>query len=259
MPIDGDSVVRESPETTLARYADALTLMRDLQRNHPFVAGCAKRLGDILEGDVQAFRSVIELRRHEAAAGQEPLSVNIKSMRQSVEELLRYRSSLSSERHALKQRIEEYLLLFSRDDDASNSTGVPVTAGMSPNDIGCVLNEVMQPVYSQLERIGTQGVVESRASVTSGSNLGTGSATRVREIRSPYLAAIRQALLAVGLSASAQSVATWIAENLGDVEFRQIVKKYGRRTDLGILYHDEPSFRRQFDRDVTKVRARLKA
>ena len=30
---------------TLAKYADALTLMRDLQRNHPFVAGCAKRLG----------------------------------------------------------------------------------------------------------------------------------------------------------------------------------------------------------------------
>ena len=137
--------------------------------------------------------------------------------------------------------------------------GSPVPARISPNDIGCALNEVMQPVYAQLERIGTQGVVEGRASETSGSKLGTGSATRVREIRSSYVAAIRQALLAVGLSASAQSVATWIAENLGDVEFRHIIKKYGRRTDLGILYHDEPSFRRQFDRDVTKVRARLKA
>ena len=49
------------------------------------------------------------------------LSVHIKSMRQSVEELLRYRSSLSSERHALKRRIEEYLLLFCRDNDAPES------------------------------------------------------------------------------------------------------------------------------------------
>lgn len=258
MPTDGDSVVRESPETTLARYADALTLMRDLQRNHPFVAGCAKRLGDILEGDVQAFRSVIELLRHEAAARQEPFSIHIKSMRQSVEELLRYRSSLSAERHALKQRIEEYLLLFSGPDDAPDSAGAPLPVRMSSNDIGCVLNEVMQPVYAQLERIGTQPVVEGSASVASGSNLGTGSATRVRETKSPYLAAIRQALLAIGLSASAQSVATWIAENLGYVEFKQIIKKYGRRTDLGILYRDAPEFRQQFYKDVTKVRGRLK-
>lgn len=78
-------------------------------------------------------------------------------------------------------------------------------------------------------------------------------------IRSPYKLAIRQALTTLGLSVSAQSVATWIAEKYDRTEFEHIVKRYGQRKDVGHLYRTDRKFSAQFDRDVSDIRKLLKS
>ena len=79
------------------------------------------------------------------------------------------------------------------------------------------------------------------------------------KIRSRYKLAIRQGLVHFGLSATAQEVATWIAEKFDNIEFSHIKSKYGERSDLGQLYRNNPKFRAQFDRDVTDERKALKS
>ena len=81
---------------------------------------------------------------------------------------------------------------------------------------------------------------------------------RHANIRSSYKIAIREGLVSTGLSASAQVVATWIAEKFQNIEFPHITSRYGERSDLGQLYRSNPKFRAQFDRDVTDMRKFLK-
>jgi hypothetical protein len=75
--------------------------------------------------------------------------------------------------------------------------------------------------------------------------------------RSPYKNAIRQALISLGASASAQQVATWINEHLEEVQFQHLAKKYGPRIAIGGLYRTNAEFRGRFDRDVSKIRKSL--
>jgi hypothetical protein len=89
-------------------------------------------------------------------------------------------------------------------------------------------------------------------------DVGQQSKTLLRpQIRSPYKRAIREGLVNLGWHASAQAVATWIAENCENTEFRHLAK-YGSRIDLGNLYRTKREFREQFDRDVTDMRKQVK-
>lgn len=108
----------DSVKTRLAWHQDALAALRDLQQHYPFVAGTAGRLAEIVEADIRAFKSAIKLLQlEEAAAGGARLNgVDVRAMRQSVEAQFQQRRRASSERNALKQRIEEYLMAIAPPD-----------------------------------------------------------------------------------------------------------------------------------------------
>lgn len=126
----------------------------------------------------------------------------------------------------------------------------------NPCDLDGVLGRLMQDTYAHLERVCQQSMIDSE-SEAGGVALSAASPRR-RLIRSRYMLAIRQALFALGLSATAESVANWVAEVLGEAEFENVVKNYGARADLGVLYRKNPKFKAQFNRDVTKMRSLLK-
>ena len=126
----------------------------------------------------------------------------------------------------------------------------------NPCDLDGVLGRLMQDTYAHLEQVCLQSMIDPE-SQAGGVALSAASPPR-RRIRSRYLLAIRQALFALGLSATAESVANWIAEVLGEAEFENLVKNYGARADLGVLYRKNPKFKAQFNRDVTKMRSLLK-
>lgn len=107
----------DSVKTRLAWHQDALATLRDLQQHHPFVAGTAGRLAEIVEADIRAFKSAIKLLQLEEAAGGARLNgVDVHAMRQSVEAQFEQRRRASTERNALKQRIEEFLMAIAPPD-----------------------------------------------------------------------------------------------------------------------------------------------
>ena len=74
-------------------------------------------MAQILEEDISAFHAATDLIRLENA-GEEPganSQTDLKTRRRSVDALFESRRSLQRERDELKQRVEQYLLAFTRD------------------------------------------------------------------------------------------------------------------------------------------------
>ena len=108
----------DSMKTRLAWHQDALATLRNLQQYHPLVAGTAGRLAEIIEADIIAFQSAIRLSQlEEAASGGAKLNgFNVHALRQSVDAQFEQRRRAITERNALKQRIEEYLMAIAPPD-----------------------------------------------------------------------------------------------------------------------------------------------
>lgn len=113
----------QSLQLRLALHQDVLVLLRELRRNHPFVAATAARLAEIVEEGITAFKAALELQRLESIpqGRASTLGVNLADMRALVEALFEQRRRISSERDVLKKRVKEYLIAIGAPDENINS------------------------------------------------------------------------------------------------------------------------------------------
>ena len=88
-----------------------------------------------------------------------------------------------------------------------------------------------------------------------------GEAGPQEDYRSEWKRAINQAVIKCGATASSQELANWIAEHHPYLDLPKSYRKLSRpgdRPDLGLLVRKHGAARKQFSKDVSKIKADIR-